>query len=452
MNRPMPRMRAFLLGLLMCTAMHGAVAEMTAAEAMQKGKEDGGETKRQQIFDKINVGTGGDVIKNFSPSAPPQSGYWTGNTSSFAPITSAGTSKVGECATTGTTNPDKTAAQHCEAVNAVMDTHNNKPPNMLNQNDPLILKGHEITANPEAILGNMLGSYTNCTEATTGTGASFEFETCEEWSESVTATCSMGLEVTVDPDYLYSCVKTLATINSASCTYGRVVKVDTDYNYQCTVSSGKVNTYTCNRTLNINCTNPTTADGCDTGGIVPGSAEADMQLLFQPVGGGTYGILYGVLSDNYWNGYVKAFDRKLTFSIANKSEITQFQLVQVAYNAAVQIKINGTRIFAPLGGNRLEVCYRSYDYQEYTYWDQAICWTETDYCIGGQCPHDSTVNAFPNIDLRPYLQNGQNTVEMRTIVVGAGNGALLIHARMACPKVCTEEWDNGCATLEARAK
>lgn len=57
-----------------------------------------------------------------------------------------------------------------------------------------------------------------------------------------------------------------------------------------------------------------------------------------------------------------------------------------------------------------------------------------------------------NIDLRPYLRNGANTIFMRVIVAGGGEGAIQMTTRQTCPLNCSVSTDNQCAALEARAQ
>ena len=439
--------------LAVCLLICRAEAEMTAAEAFQYGQTDGSESKRQQVFNNVQGNKASETIKDYSATAPTQSTHYTGNQTLVSPIISGGSAKVSECQTTGAANADPKAAKHCEAVNAIMDTHANKPSDIITPDDPILLAGHAATNDPEAILGNMLGTYGGCTEVTKTSDPKFEYETCEEWSESITTTCKQGLEVTVDPDYLYACIKTLATINSSTCTYGWVIKVDTDYNYQCAVTSGKVNTHVCNAILHVNCVAPPTADGCDTGGLVPETWAGDMTTMFAPLGGGTYGLYFGTFKDNYWKGIRKIFDRILTFRITNKDDITLFSLAEVSFEDWLLLKINGTTIYVgPKGGDRLEVCEKDIAGEGAVEpsISPGVCYSATGFQPGGDL--DITWHRYPNIDLRPYLTNGLNTISMRVIVVNQGSGAMLIKARMACQPNCTDVWDNQCEELQARSK
>ena len=57
-----------------------------------------------------------------------------------------------------------------------------------------------------------------------------------------------------------------------------------------------------------------------------------------------------------------------------------------------------------------------------------------------------------NIDIKPYLKEGVNTVWMRTIVAGGGEGAVVFTTRQTCPRNCRDVWSNECAAFEVRAQ
>jgi hypothetical protein len=276
----------------------------------------------------------------------------------------------------------------------------------------------------------------------------------------------------VDPDYLYGCEETISTIRSSTCTYGQIVKVDAFANYQCRKQAAKLNHYHCNRVLNVQC-EPFT-DGCDNGGIVPGSTQGDMRVWFGAVGGGVYALEFGVFADNYWTGsqvFGAVYDRSLTFSIAAKDDITQFTLANVTWDDYLLVKLNGHLVFlGPEAGDRLTLASTTVECDSggdsgYTYTRMIYgVWTTApsnpgpyDYraCSGswGYRPELATSwSSNPGVDLRPYLVNGVNVLETRTIVGGRGEAALRIHARMACRRNCWDVWDDQCASLEARSR
>ena len=200
--------------------------------AFNAGKSAGGSNNTQGIFDNITHSQAGNTVSGYSQTPPPQSSYWGGANSVIGPIYSGGNSKISECGT-GTTSTAAQDQQHCEAVNSIMKTQADMPTNLVTRSDPLTLQGQAISANPDSIAGAIGGSYSNCTTEQQTNNSPFTMQTCDEWSETGTSTCTIGQNVVVDPDYIYRCKETISTINSGTCNYGNVVVVDADYNYQC---------------------------------------------------------------------------------------------------------------------------------------------------------------------------------------------------------------------------
>jgi hypothetical protein len=372
-----------------------------------------------------------------------------------------------ECATTGLQTGVPADKQHCEAVNTLKGIRANMPSGLVTYDDPLYLRNKEVQANPEAYVGAMNGIFSNCATTSATTEAQFELQTCDDWSEFITKMCVMGREIDI-----YRCEETISTIRSSACTYGQIVRVDAFTNYQCRKQAAKVNNYRCNRVLNVQC-EPFT-DGCDNGGIVPGSTQGDMRVWFGPVGGGVYALEFGVFADDYWSGNKTTgavYDRSLTFAIAAKDDITQFTLANVAWDDYLLVKLNGHLVFlGPEAGDRLVLATATVDCDSggdngYRYLQTVYgVWTtapsnpgSADYraCSGlwGNSPEQKTSwSRNPGVDLRPYLINGVNVLETRTIVGGAGESAIRIHARMACRRNCEDVWDNQCVSLEARSR
>lgn len=148
------------------------------------------------------------------------------------------------------------------------------------------------------------------------------------------------------------------------------------------------------------------------------STQSDMAMSWVPGGNGTYSLYLGTIADNYWGGYGAVYDRSMSFSISNVDLYTKFTLAGAWFDDWLQVQVNGQTVYiGPYGGDRLQVVRygRGYVVQ---YCSTCVRGVElsTNWAIG------------LNIDLRPYLRAGQNTIFMRTIVAGAGEGAIRIDA------------------------
>lgn len=226
--------------------------------------QDAGKSATQGMFSNINTSTGSNTVSGFSQTPPPQSSYWGGQNTVINNMYTGGNSTIAACQS-GTPASGASDQQHCAAVNSIMNSQATQPANLISKSDPLMLKGKTIGANPEAIAGAIDGNYSNCTTSQKAKDPTFTMQTCEDWSQSEGASCTMGQSVVVDPDYIYKCSETLSTLNNSTCTYGVVVQVKADYKYQCLKTDYAVTTQTCNRKLTVQAN---TVPGCTPGTFI----------------------------------------------------------------------------------------------------------------------------------------------------------------------------------------
>lgn len=57
-----------------------------------------------------------------------------------------------------------------------------------------------------------------------------------------------------------------------------------------------------------------------------------------------------------------------------------------------------------------------------------------------------------NIDIRPYLHQGKNTIWTRAVVGGGGENAIFFNVHQYCEPVCHDKWENSCSEYEKRVK
>lgn len=205
-------------------------AQMTQADAFAVGQATGSRAANTSVFNNINAATGAAKVDGYS-STPTETSYW-GTGIPLGPVVSAGVSKISSCS--GAPSSDPRVANQCEAINAPLNEQPSKrPPGLIDANDPLIVSGDAITANPEAIAGSMIAAYTACTTNEVSLGKEKVEETCDEYSSTETQKCTIGAQVTVDPDHLYKCKDSQHVEANSSCVVGRAIQVDVDANYQC---------------------------------------------------------------------------------------------------------------------------------------------------------------------------------------------------------------------------
>ena len=469
------------------------------ANALAGSKTDG-------MFSGVASGSVSDKIPGYGTN-PSESQLFQGGQGQ---LSDPGVAKMQNCAA-APVDSDPIKRQECEAVNFLARNPDVRPQFNITNNDPMILGAKDARNNAESFFQSLgiaggTGASSQCTTRTETTPEQYTTETCTSLREVGTQQCTMGRQVNLDADANYQCDKTVSaftsqqrqpTVTTSSCSYGRQINLDEDSRFQCDQTVNAYETLKCHRSSSVTCTGG--GDGCDQGGIVPGSWQGDMAVSWAPAGTGDYNLTFGTIGDNYWGGWGTIYDRTLTFNIKDKSLITRFALTRAAFDDWLWVKVNDNTVYVgPYGGDRLYVigqgspvgdnsfCYQN-DWSGQWSCYQYIGWSETptqvgtyQYCamIGWDvstwyCNNDgppgyvkygpaanqygspelsTSWNVDLNIDIRPYLKDGLNTVWMRTIVAGGGEGAVVFTTRQRCPVNCSVSTDNQCAALEARSE
>ncbi|GLW61712.1 hypothetical protein Hthe01_20610 [Hydrogenophilus thermoluteolus] len=165
-----------------------------------------------------------------------------------------------------------------------------------------------------------------------------------------------------------------------------------------------------------------------------------MKVSWSSSGGGDYTLRFGTVGNNYWRGGSSGavFDRNLYIQVKNVNLISKFTLTRAEFDDWILVQVNGHTVYVgPYGGDRLLLSGGRVQY--------------CDTCFGGVDLSVSWVKNL-NIDLRPYLIDGTNTIFMRTIVGGKGEGNIVMTVRQYCPLNCSVTYRNDCSNYESRAR
>lgn len=257
-----------LIGVALALLTQTAAAQMTGPQAFDDGKAFGS-SMNSGIQSNINAAKAGEVLKDFTTSAP-QSSYWQGSQTPLSGVLSGGMNTVIDCDANiaGMTDPQQ--RQHCEAVNYMNRLPTVKPPPMVTKTDPLYTTGRAIAADPQTIAGTMQGTYSGCTTRTVTNAAETVDQTCEEYTTTENPKCQIGQIVQVDPDHLYKCLETIKVLSDQKCTVGRVVLVSPEYNYQCIQNQYQIDTLQCNKIAGVTI-GSSTALNCTPGTLYSGN-------------------------------------------------------------------------------------------------------------------------------------------------------------------------------------
>ena len=198
------------------------------------------------------------------------------------------------------------------------------------------------------------------------------------------------------------------------------------------------------------------ANNCAQSGVVPTSYDTDMKTIFTPLGGGDYKISYGVIGDQYWGGgsYQTGnfYYRHLKVNIKNKSQLTKFVLSRVDWDDWVIIRINGQIVFKDAEiEDRLEaVTSKNCPKLGFNSTSKTCLQIGPNKYAFAQ--HHNSWKANPNIELKQFLNEGENDIFVTVVVYDGGEFYSEFITQMFCPATCTEAWQNLCTTLEERAK
>lgn len=185
--------------------------------------------------------------------------------------------------------------------------------------------------------------------------------------------------------------------------------------------------FRCSRTLTVSCKK---IRQCDYGGVSKGSFSEG--LIYEVKEDGS--LTVGTDGDNYFEAQCAAFEKVVTFSIAKLDLVSIFQLVHVKFDDYLEVKLNGHIVYVgPDGGDYIRIEKKEdgelmvFNGENHKNCERNESW-------------DSEVNMSKvNIDLKPYLKDGENVLQMKIIVSGAGEGWLKIEAKQKCCE--NNEWD-----------
>lgn len=359
--------------------------------SFQAGKEFA-ESAKDRAAEQLKGDVGAAQLPHYNDNAP-EGGHFQGGRGLVGDF---GNTRKSTCQTHSAKNAFD--QQECDAVNYLSKHGGQRKKFNLDKNDPLLTGSRDIINDPQ---GGARGGRQNCRVERLVKPATFLRETCTEAMVNEEMKCNRTLLVTCDPE----------------------------------------------------------SDGCDPGGIIPGSWAGDMAVSFLPAGGGDYTFQFGTIADNYWKGRGAVFDRMLSFEVRDVELINKFILTYAAYDDWLLVKLNDVLLYVgPKSGDKLESAGNG---------QVRVCGDPVSEHASRKKKGQPLVNpncVFPaegkmswkiplSIDLRPHLHNGKNTIFMRTIVGGNGEGAIQITARQKCPRNCYDRWDDSeCTEFEARTR
>lgn len=377
---------------------------------------------------KLGTGTATNMMQpaqytpRYTDNVPMAEQYYGGGVSL---PTQFGDAKFNDCKNLPA-NPDLYLRQECEGVNLIAGNRTKRPDVTVSPNEKLVTGTQKIAGDPAETLEKYKWKYPVNADGSIGTVPSTACPTekitvpaiksvkhCSEYTGAELFLCEAALKVKVDPNWNYSCLET---------------------KYQ-------NNQFECSKKLKVVCEQ---APDCTTSGVEAGTLQGDMQVSFTKDSGETHKLVFGSIGDNYFNN--GQYDRELYVKIKNLEKLSAFTLKRIEYDDWLVVKVNDTIVYSSYGNKMLYADFLRSKWKTFT-----PVFEEGGKRVGSAERNVSWKKEL-NLDLRPYLKEGDNTIWTRTIVGGNGENALIFSVHQYCDPICTESWEDGCKEYEEKVK
>lgn len=275
--------RFFLAGLALLLGTAASGQTVTSASAAASAAAAVPSTA--QVKSSVSLTEQQNKFGTYTPGS--NEGLFAGGKGDATP---QGTTRKTGCAGT-TTDPE------CWAIQSLQNARAN-PTTWVPLNGPQLTGRNAVVTDPTTVLGfdpaqvAQAATSVQCTTDTINTPEVREENHCYVSTPNVALNCSLGVEVVVDPDYVYKCLVRTATNSSVACSVGQVVTVDSTTTYQCVerLRSNQANACFVNRIVEVDantnyvCVNQVrqAADTqCTVGTVVEVRADANYQCIDQ---------------------------------------------------------------------------------------------------------------------------------------------------------------------------
>ncbi|RPD86129.1 hypothetical protein EGK75_08280 [Neisseria weixii] len=342
--------------------------------------------------------------------------------------TSYGEAKIAGCRD-NVADSDLYLRQECEGVNFIANNKTQRPDVTLRAREKLITGTQSIAGDPAETLDKYKWRYplnadgsvgsipsTACPTETITVPAVKSVKNCSEYYGAELFLCEAALKVTVDPNWNYSCL-------------------ETKYQHE---------RYSCSKKLKVTCEQ---APDCTTAGVEAGTMQGDMQLSFVKNGGDTaHTLTFGSIGDDYFRN--NQYDREMMVKIKNLKQLSVFTLKRVEYDDWLVVKVNDAIVYSSYGNQMLSADFSknsNFTKPRTAVLDESGNWI-------GAAERKTSWKKDLNIDIRPYLKEGDNMIWTRTIAGGGGESAAIFNVHQYCEPICTESWENGCGEFENKVR
>jgi hypothetical protein len=224
----------------------------------------------------------------------------------------------------------------------------------------------------------------------------------------------------------------MSQLNSGQCNFGERVTIDTNSLLECGKKPENRKTVDCEAILTeANCSSGQTE--CHFPGVTLALGQTHYAYVSPP----------GFKMRDFYNGNGKK-ERYINFNVSDLKPDTKFTLTYVLFDDHLVLKVNGTLLFC---GNRSQSCTDmrlDRNGMNVEYLNAAGTLASINSLQSSSWKYPWT----PNLNLVPYLKEGENVIYTK-VFVGGGTGNLDMDftVPIAQPCECKEVWDDNCANF-----
>jgi hypothetical protein len=203
------------------------------------------------------------------------------------------------------------------------------------------------------------------------------------------------------------------------CPINQVVEIDPKYTYECSKKRNETIKTCHDEVVSIKCQK----DGeCDNNGIILDSVKTNLKEQSYK-----YPTLY--VGTPFWKPNICSIDssKYTTFTVKNLEKVQSVILERILFDDYVMVKINDKLVYhgpdSEPGEDRIELVVPGR-------WGVIT----TNGKNKKSCERSTNWDRRPNIDLKPFLKEGDNTISITIATAGHGNAQLWIKTTQHCCK------------------
>jgi hypothetical protein len=253
-------------------------------------------------------------------------------------------------------------------------------------------KAKKITKEASGKFDFIKGEYRGC-EATVTENVAIIKESCDQYYDAIHNSCPINQVVEIDPRYVYQCSKK-RDVKEKICEEKVIMdSIGCEYKSDC---------------------------GYDAGGMVQGSIDGNIFWRANYPN-----LSLGTIDKVRDRKRCHLMDKNINFTVKDKKAIKEFRVTNIQYSDWIRISVNGVQVHNDMGGNG-------------PFWKEGSGqWTTVHSGRESRtCNTREFYSTNPNVDLVPYLRDGNNTIRVELLFGNSGR----LYVQLRATQYCCSKW------------